>query len=140
MRRTGEHSASTVVWGMQHAGSISTRRSPLATFDDVRRIALSLPDAEERTTWEVDTTFRVRDRIFAMGGPDGTRASIKATPIVQADLLDRDPATFRSAAYVGRFGWIDVDLARIDVDELNGLITEAWRLTAPKRLAATLDR
>ena len=75
-----------------------------------------------------------------MGGPDGTRASIKATPFVQADLVDRDPETFRSAAYVGRFGWIDVDLARIAVEELDGLIREAWRLTAPKRLAATLER
>ena len=50
----------------------------MSTFDDVRRIALGLPEAEERITWDVDITFRVRDKIFAMGGPDGTHASIKA--------------------------------------------------------------
>ena len=38
-------------------------------------------------------------------------ASLKATPMLQADLVDRDPETFASAAYVGRFGWVDVDLA-----------------------------
>jgi hypothetical protein len=65
-------------------------------------------------------------------------ASFKATPSLQADLVERDPKTFAPAAYVGRFGWVDVDLARIDVNELDGLIRQAWRLTAPKRLAATL--
>jgi hypothetical protein len=109
------------------------------TFEDVRRIALSLPEAEELLTWDVDVTFRVRTKIFAMGGDGRDRASIKATPMVQEFLIDRDPATFRPAAYVGRFGWVDVDLTRIDVAELDGLIRQAWRQTAPKRLAATVE-
>ena len=50
----------------------------MTTFDDVRRIALALPEAEERLTWEIDITFRVRDKIFAMGGEGATHASIKA--------------------------------------------------------------
>jgi hypothetical protein len=111
----------------------------VATFDDVRRISMSLPEAEEILTWETDVTFRVRSKIFAIGGDGGDRASIKATPTLQADLIDRDPETFRSAAYVGRFGWVDVDLTRIEVAELEKLLREAWRLTAPKRLAATLE-
>jgi hypothetical protein len=110
----------------------------VATFEDVRRIAMSLPEAEEILTWETDITFRVRSKIFAIGGDGSDRASIKATPMVQADLIDRDPDVFRSAAYVGRFGWVDVTLAGIDADELAMLLRQAWRLTAPKRLAATL--
>ena len=110
----------------------------MATFDDVRRIAMSLPEAEEILTWETDVTFRVRSKIFAIGGDGADRASIKSTPMIQADLIDRDPETFRSAAYVGRFGWVDVDLGAIDVAELESLLRQAWRLTAPKRLAATL--
>ena len=109
------------------------------TFDDVRRIALSLPEAEEVLTWEIDVTFRVRKKIFAMGGDGRDRASIKSTPMVQEFLVDRDPETFRPAAYVGRFGWLDVDLTRIEVEELDGLIREAWRQTAPKRLTASLE-
>jgi predicted DNA-binding protein (MmcQ/YjbR family) len=107
-------------------------------FDDVRRISMSLPEAEEILTWETDVTFRVRSKIFAIGGDGADRASIKATPMVQADLVDRDPKTFAPAAYVGRFGWITDDLGRIDEAELERLIRQAWRLTAPKRLAATL--
>jgi hypothetical protein len=107
-------------------------------FDDVRRISMALPEAEEILTWETDVTFRVRSKIFAIGGDGADHVSIKATPMVQADLVDRDPKTFASAAYVGRFGWITVDLGRIDGAELERLIRQAWRLTAPKRLAATL--
>lgn len=112
----------------------------MATFDDVRRIALALPEVAEVITWETDVTFRVRNRIFAIGGDGADHASIKSTPMTQADLLDRDPATFASAAYVGRFGWVSVDLARVGIEELEALIRDAWRLTAPKRLAATLER
>jgi hypothetical protein len=111
----------------------------VATFDDVRRIALSLPEAEEVLTWETDVTFRVRHKIFAIGGDGADHASIKATPMVQEDLVDRDPKVFKPAAYVGRFGWVSVDLTGVDVAELAGLIRQAWLLTAPKRLAATLQ-
>jgi predicted DNA-binding protein (MmcQ/YjbR family) len=111
----------------------------MPTFDDVRRIALALPEAEERITWDVDITFRVRDKIYAMGGPDGTHASIKSSPDRQAELVDLDPETFTPSAYVGRFGWVTIDLGRVDPLLLEDLIRDAWRRTAPKKLAATLD-
>ena len=108
------------------------------TFDDVRRIALALPEAEERVTWETDITFRVRDKIFAIGGEGADRVSIKAGLETQAELVEMDPATFARSAYTGRFGWVTVDLARVEPALLESLLREAWRRTAPKRLAATL--
>jgi hypothetical protein len=111
----------------------------MTTFEDVRRIAMALPEAEERLTWDVDITFRVRHKIFAMGGPDATSVSIKASLDEQAELLDLDSDTFAKSAYVGRFGWVTVDLARVDAGHLESLIRNAWRRTAPKRLAASLD-
>jgi len=110
----------------------------VATFTDVRRIALALPETEEVTAWGDEVTFRVRGKIFVMEQDRQAHASFKATPEMQEELLERDPGTFARAAYVGRFGWVDVDLARIDPAELSRLIVRAWRLTAPKRLAATL--
>ncbi len=109
------------------------------TFDDVRRIALGLPEVEERVTWETDITFRVRDRIFAIGGEGADRVSIKASLETQAELVEMDPETFAPSAYVGRFGWVTAALARIDEDLLTSLLREAWRRTAPKKLAATLE-
>ena len=107
----------------------------MPTFADVRRIALALPEAEEILTWETDITFRVRKKIFAIGGEGATRVSIKSTPFVQEALIERDPGTFARAAYVGRFGWFTADLERIESDELARLVRDAWRLSAPKRLA-----
>ena len=109
------------------------------TFDDVRRIALALPEAEERLTWETDVTFRVRDKIFAIGGEGADRVSVKAGLETQAELIELDPATFAKSAYVGRFGWITVDLDRVDPALLATLLREAWRRTVPKRLAATIE-
>jgi hypothetical protein len=110
----------------------------MPTFEDVRRISMALPEAEEILTWETDVTFRVRSKIFAIGGDGADRVSVKASPSTQADLIDRDPKTFTASAYVGRFGWITVDLDRVDGATLTSLLVEAWRRSAPKRLAATV--
>jgi hypothetical protein len=111
----------------------------MPTFDDVRRLALALPEAEEVLTWETDITFRVRSKIFAIGGEGADKVSIKQSPETQAELIDLDPETFQSSAYVGRFGWVTVDLERVDPALLEQLLRSAWRRTAPKRLAATLE-
>ena len=111
----------------------------MTTFDEVRAIALGLPEAEERLTWDTDITVRVRDRIFAIGGEGATRVSIKASLEQQAELLEMDPATFAKSAYVGRFGWVTVDLERVDRGLLESLLRDAWRRTAPRKLAATLE-
>jgi hypothetical protein len=103
-------------------------------FEDVRTIAMALPEVEEVLTWDVDVTFRVRKKIFAIGGEGADRISVKATTIAQAELLDLDPETFKSAPYVGRFGWVTVDLARVDAAMLEGLLRDAWRSTAPAKL------
>jgi hypothetical protein len=108
----------------------------MASFEDVRRIALGLPEVEEILTWETDVTFRIRKKIFAIGGEGAEQVSIKATPAAQADLVERDPETFGRAAYVGRFGWVTVRLARVDTLELTDLLASAWRAAAPKRLVA----
>jgi hypothetical protein len=111
----------------------------MPTFDDVRRIALGLPETDEHVTWETDVNFRVGNKMFAIGGEGSDGVSIKASLETQAELLEMDPETFRKSAYVGRFGWVTVDLGRVDPGLLESLLRQAWRRTAPKRLAATLE-
>ena len=101
-------------------------------------MALSLPEAEERETWG-EATFRVRDKIFLMMGSDGRRASLKASLDEQDELVSADPDTFSVSDYTGRFGWVTVELGRVDEEEMRDLLTEAWRRTAPKRLVAGFD-
>jgi hypothetical protein len=110
----------------------------VATFDDVRRIAMSLPEAAEVVTWETDITFRIGGKIFAMGADGSSGVSIKADLETQAELIEMDPETFAPSAYVGRFGWVTVQLDRVDPELLTSLLRAAWRKTAPKRLRALL--
>ena len=105
----------------------------------LRRTALSFPEAEEVETWD-QATFRVRKRIFCILSRDGARASVKATPETQAELIAGDPDVYVVAAYVGRHGWVALDVARADAGEVAELLEDAWRLTAPKRLVAALDQ
>ena len=106
----------------------------MPTFDDVRAISMALPEVEEQVTWGTDITFRVRKKIFAIGAEGADGVSLKASVPVQAELIDLDPETFSSAPYVGRFGWVNVDLARVDLALLERLLREAWRATAPAKL------
>ena len=70
---------------------------------------------------------------------DGQEASVKATRQEQVALVSAAPETFGIPAYVGRHGWVSIQLATVDPAELRELIIEAWRQTAPKRLVAAYD-
>jgi hypothetical protein len=109
------------------------------TFKQLQRLCLSLPEVEERETWG-DITFRVRDKIFVIASPDGPTASVKASLDDQAGLLEMDPTTFSKSAYVGRFGWVRVQLAGLPPELADRLIRNAWRLTAPRRLVSKVER
>ena len=110
----------------------------MITADELRQVVRSLPEAEERETWG-HPTFRVRDRMFAAMSDDGQEASVKATRQEQAALVSAAPETFGIPAYVGRHGWVSIQLATVDPAEVRELIVEAWRQTAPKRLVAAYD-
>jgi hypothetical protein len=108
------------------------------TFNDLRRMCMSLPEVEERETWG-EATFRVRDKIFVMGSPEGKVASIKASLDDQAGLVAMDPSIFAVSAYTGRFGWVNVKLAKVRPELAKRLVTNAWKRTAPRRLVAEYD-
>jgi hypothetical protein len=104
----------------------------------VRSFALSLPEAEERETWDT-ATFRVRNKIYAMFDEKERHLWIKSTHDEQAALIAMDPDAFFVPSYVGSKGWIGVVVSKADRGEVEELLTEAWRLTAPKRLVASFD-
>jgi len=111
------------------------------TGSDVRALCLSLPEATEIETWgdgddPGHPTFRVRDRIFVIMAVDGRGGSIRTSAGEQAELMSAFPDAARHAAYVGRFGWVDVDFARIPDEVLREVIEAAWARTAPKKVVA----
>ncbi|MEV4561165.1 MmcQ/YjbR family DNA-binding protein [Kitasatospora sp. NPDC049285] len=111
----------------------------MATFDELTAVALALPQTHQEITWE-QVTLRLGRKIFAMGHPESGAASVKARPEEQAELIAAAPQVYSIAPYTGRFGWVRVELARVDAEELRELVTEAWRSTAPKRLLKDFDQ
>jgi hypothetical protein len=119
------------------------------TQDDVRRIAMSLPEVtEERGRF----AFAVRGKAFAwvwLERPD-PRAPRIPNPDVLAvrvggeiekeSLIGMDPDAFFTEPHYHGFPAVLVRLPRVAPDLLEELVVGAWRIQAPKRLAATLDR
>jgi hypothetical protein len=104
----------------------------------VRRIAMSLPESEERETWGTPT-FRVRNKIFAMFSDRERELWIKTTHDEQRALISMHPDAFFFPPYVGPSGWVGARVAKVERDEMRELLTEAWRMTAPKRLVRSFD-
>lgn len=113
-------------------------------LERLRGVCLALPEAAEKAAWG-DPTWRVRNRIFAMqkGNYDGGRPSVwvKAAAGEQEALVTGDPERFFAPPYVGPKGWVGLylDGPQVDWTELAELVTDSYRLIAPKRLAAGLD-
>jgi hypothetical protein len=109
----------------------------LATFDDLRTIALSLPGAYE-DLHQGGPAFRVKGRKFALWWARGGRTIMKLSPSHQALLFEARPETF-SPCPVGRVNWSFVELGQLDREELRDLAVEAWRTVAPKSLSRAFE-
>jgi hypothetical protein len=107
-------------------------------------ICLALPEAT-RESWGRHAGFVVRKRKFAYWlddhhGDGIVSVCIKALPGQQDMLLAWDTTRFYRPAYIGRQGWVGLRLDRgpIDWGEVEALVTDSYRVAAPKRLAARL--
>ena len=90
--------------------------------------------------------YLVRKKTFAYftddhHGDGRLALSVKAPPGEQAALVGADPDRFFVPSYLGPRGWVGLYLDRepLDWDEVADLLTEGYRMTAPKRLVALLD-
>ena len=90
--------------------------------------------------------YRVRNKNFAYftddhHGNGRLELHCKAPPGEQEALVGAEPDRFFVPPYLGPRGWVGVwlDVGTVDWDEVADLMTEAYRMTAPKRLAAGLD-
>jgi hypothetical protein len=121
----------------------------MATWDDVRRLALGLPETDEHISrgnrhWCVKEKLFVWERplrnsdLAAVGdaAPDGPvlGARVEHVGAKEALLADASRVFFTTPHFDG-YPAILVQLARIGADELREVIVEAWLCRAPKRLA-----
>lgn len=124
----------------------------MASWDDVRRIALDLPgaveDATGRTTvWMVSRKPFAWERLLRTGeradlgdaAPDGPALGLRtADPGVVDALVAARPGVFFTVAGYGVHPMVLVHVERAEFEDLDEAITEAWLARAPKRLAKQL--
>jgi hypothetical protein len=109
----------------------------LVTADQFRKIALSLPETEERSHMD-HPDFRVAGKIFAtLGYPDKARAMVKLSPEDQHYFSKDHPDAFVPIKGTwGRRGATSVYLKNASTELMQKAIRAAWRNVAPKRLLA----
>ncbi len=114
---------------------------PLARL---RQICLALPETTERLSHGEPTWF-VRDKhvfvMYANHHHDDRLGFWCAAPAgAQQVLVATEPERFFRPPYVGHRGWLGVWLdVPVDWAEITDLVTDAYRMIAPKRLLAALD-
>jgi hypothetical protein len=121
----------------------------VADWDDVRRIALSLPDTTEEVSWD-NAHWRVHGKGFVWerplrksdlralveGAPDGPILGARVEHLGAKEALIQDePNVFFTTPHFDGFPAVLVLLDEIGLDELEEVIVEAWLARAPKRLA-----
>ena len=121
----------------------------MATWDDVRRIALGLPETTEAVSWG-HAHWRVKDKGFvwerplrgpdleALGdaAPEGPILGARVEHLVAKEaLLADDPDVFFTTPHFDGYPAVLVRLDEISDEDLEEVIVEAWLCRAPKRLA-----
>jgi hypothetical protein len=121
----------------------------VGTWDDVRRIALALPETSEELSRGL-RQWRVKDKGFvwerplrradleALGerAPEGPILGARVEHLVAKEaLLADEPGVYFTTPHFDGFPAVLARLDRIAPDDLHELIVEAWLVRAPKRLA-----
>jgi hypothetical protein len=125
----------------------------MATQEDVRRVALSLPETSEAADhFGFGVLSRGRSKGFAWAWneriePNKPRVAnpevlaVRVASLAEKEeLIAADPEKFFTEPHYNRFPAVLVRLPAIDTGELAELITDAWRCQAPRALAAELGR
>jgi len=122
----------------------------MASWDDVRAIALALPDTSEKPM-HGQASWRVRDKLFVWERPlhkSDLRVLGDAAPapgpilgarvehvLAREVLIESDPETFFTIPHFDGYAAVLALLDVITVPDLEELITEAWLCRAPPKLA-----
>ena len=111
----------------------------------LRALCLALPEVTERLSHGEPTWFVRGRKVFVQLSDHhhDERVGFWCASVaeVRDGLVDRDGERFFVPPYVGGRGWLGVylDIPEPDWDEIDELVSDSYRLIAPKTLAARLD-
>ncbi|MFF3495308.1 MmcQ/YjbR family DNA-binding protein [Streptomyces sp. NPDC002795] len=102
--------------------------------EDVRTVALSLPDTTEKVAWSMPT-FRVAGKMFATLPEDETSIAVRCPKEERDELVLSEPDKFWIADHEASFAWVRARLAALEgTAELRDILADSWRQAAPSRL------
>lgn len=108
----------------------------MVTFEQVRKIALSLENVEEGTSYGTPA-FKTSDKLLARLKEDGDSLVVGTTFEEREEMLAADPDTYYITDHYLKYPWVLVRLSRVSPDALRDLLSRALRLAltnrAPKR-------
>ncbi len=143
----GEAGAGRIANGRHPEHSLATRLAELArirqtvqmaTEEDVRRIALSLPSTSEKPSYGTPG-FRVKDKLFARIRDGGELGVYCESEDEKFAMVAAEPAKFFTTSHFDGYAMVLVNLDAVDPEELTELLTEAWLLRAPVKLRAEFE-
>jgi len=107
------------------------------TAADFRRLALSLPDVEERAHMD-HPDFRAGGKIFAtLGYPDKSWGMVKLFPDQQKEFVAADPETFAPVkGGWGKQGCTNVLLKAASEERVREALSAAWQNATEKSRVA----
>ena len=106
----------------------------MATWDDVQRLALALPDAEESTLYG-RTAYKVRGKAFVWESPHEFGACVmRVDPPERRLLLEANPDAYYVTNHYLGYPMMLVNLDAIRPRELQERIEDAWLQVAPPEL------
>ena len=120
-------------------GPLRHRATYEKALNQVREICLAFPEAHEVEAWG-HPTFRAGKKMFAGFGEDddGLTIGLAMGYERQEELLNDE--RFFPTPYAARLGWVSLHIdSKTDYTELRGLIQEAYRQVALKRMLKALD-
>ncbi|MCF6474031.1 hypothetical protein FAF44_37460 [Nonomuraea sp. MG754425] len=111
----------------------------MVTEDDVRRLALALPESAEKPMYGTPA-FYVRGKWFARVREEGDLLVLPVASVEDKhELVAAEPAKFGTTPHYDGHAIVLVRFGAVDAAELGELLADAWRLRAPKKLAAAFD-
>lgn len=108
-------------------------------FDEVRRMALALPGVEEGNS-RGTIAFHVKRRLFARMRTDADSLVLRCNLYERRYLMEEMPEIFHLRDHYHEFPYVLVRLATVTPELLRTQMEAAWRMVAPPKLAAELDR
>ena len=107
----------------------------MATEDDVRDIALALPEVTE-DQWYRTPAYKVAGKGFLRLRTEAEGGLVVFVSDLgeKEALLAANPQGYYTTPHYDGYPVILVNLAAVDLDELRELITESWRIKAPVKL------